>query len=162
MTVYDAANPVGGNDKLIDNSGLIGKFARLLHTNPEGDYDDISGRITGIRLIEGKVYAIIDDKAYPLTEINALNEIAVQAQNNDEEKTGEGKNTSDTNNKDQEDNLQDIRVTSAANSPEDVVEPSNVNDPKDLAEAAATIDPEKTYRADGDSPEDVDETGKED
>jgi len=82
MSINDTARPVGGNDKLTDYSGLIGRNATLLNATLEDGFVEVSGRITGIRLIDGKVHAIVGEKLYPLNAINTLNEIIEQAPKN--------------------------------------------------------------------------------
>ena len=79
MSLGDVVTPVEGGDKLTDYAALIGKNAALMYAAQDSGIEDISGRISGIRLIDGKVHVIINDRVYPLSAINTLNEIVEQA-----------------------------------------------------------------------------------
>jgi flagellar basal-body rod modification protein FlgD len=76
MTVNDALSGKSYANSLVESSHLIGKTAELLHTGEDGTPVTVSGVITGVKLDQesGEMYAVIDGKSYPLTEISAIRE----------------------------------------------------------------------------------------
>ncbi|MDR1571948.1 MAG: hypothetical protein LBS32_05430 [Clostridiales Family XIII bacterium] len=61
---------------LLENAALIGRTASLLHTGTDGTIESVLGVITGLRLVDGEVYAQIGGRSFALSEITSLSETA--------------------------------------------------------------------------------------
>jgi flagellar basal-body rod modification protein FlgD len=62
------------NLPLIENSGLIGRMATVMHSLETGNIETISGKITSIRMVDDQLYCVIDGRAFPAREITSLSE----------------------------------------------------------------------------------------
>jgi flagellar basal-body rod modification protein FlgD len=67
MTVNGAS--AGAGNALLEQSGIIGRFASALHVADDGSIETLEGVVAGLKLADDEVYALIGGKYCPVSEI---------------------------------------------------------------------------------------------